>query len=152
MAAQAMQWSNAELARVHAAAYQGRTARLCLASNTGGLTKASTTSQWDALEITSQAASGYARVVWTIPAGAYDAGSGTFKTVEQLCTFQATGGGLGLTWDSVYLVLGTTTGGATTWDTAIAGLYMESPNIALAPGTPRGYRVSTMIDDITALA
>lgn len=146
------QWSNAELGRVHAAAYQGRTARLCLAANPGSLTKASTTSQWDAAEITAQAGDGYARVEWVVPAGSYNNLTGDFRTPQQLATFQADADGLGLTYDTAYLVLGTTSGGSTTWDAHVAGIYVESPNVALSPGQPRSYEVFLLCDDVVTLA
>lgn len=146
------QWSNTELGRVYGAAYQGRSARLCLAQNPGSLTKASTRTQWDAAEITAQASEGYARATWTIPAGAYNSTTGDFRSPAQLATFTADADGLGLAWDTVYLVLGTTVGGVTTWDTHVAGIYVEAPTIALAPGQPRSYEVVLPVDDITTLA
>lgn len=149
---QAFEWSNAELGRVYAAAYQGRAARLCLAQNPGSLTKASTTSQWDAAEITGQASDGYARVTWTVPSGAYNATTGDFRSPVQVATFQADADGFGLTWDTVYLVFGTTTGGTTTWDTHVAGIHTEIPAAALAPGQPRTYRVFLSCDDAIVLA
>lgn len=142
------QWANAELGRVFAAAYQGRAARLCLATNPGSLTRNSTTAQWDAAEISAQASEGYARVTWTIPAGAYSNTTADFRSPVQLATFQATAEGLGLTYDSVYLVLGTIAGQSTTWDTNIAGLYVEAPTIALTPGQPRSYNINLICDDI----
>lgn len=148
----AFQWSNAELARVYTAAYQGRTARLCLAQNSGALTKASTTAQWDAVEITAQAGEGYAREVWTIPAGAYNAATGDVRSAQQRAEFEADSDGLGLTWDTAYLVLGTTVSSVTTWDTHVAGIYVESPAVALSPGQPRIYDVSLHTDDITSFA
>lgn len=142
-----MQISSAELGRVWAAAYQGLTARLCLALNTGGLTKASTTAQWDALELSGN---GYSRVSWTIPAGSFDATADRFQPAQQLCSFTASANGAGLTYDTVYLVLGS--GSPTTWQTAIYGLFVESPNIALAPGAPRSYRVQLFTDDVIVTA
>lgn len=147
------QTSDGELARVFAAAYQGRVARACLATNTGSLTKNSTTAQWDAAEISAQASEGYARVQWTIPAGAYDAATGRFRSPQQLATFTAAANGLGLTYDTLYIVLGTAGGGgAVTWDTTVAMLHVEAPSIALSPGEPRSYRVRLLIDDITTVA
>lgn len=146
------QTSDAELGRVFAAAYQGRVARACLASNPG-LTKNSTTAQWDAAEISAQASEGYARVQWTIPAGAYDTATGRFRSPQQLATFQAAANGLGLTYDTLYVVLGTAGGGGTvTWDTSPAMIFTENPTIALSPGEPRSYRVRLLVDDITTVA
>jgi len=139
----AFQWSNAELARVYAAAYQGRSARLCLANATTGLTLNSTTAAWDAAEITSQAANGYARYTFTLAAGSYDSATQRFQTPIVTASFQANTTGTGLDYDSVYLVLGT--------DTHIAGLWTEAPNIVLAPGQPRAYNIRFVCDDITTL-
>lgn len=139
----AFQWSNAELGRVYAAAYLGRNARLCLANATSGLTLNSTTAAWDAAEITSQAANGYARYTFTLAAGSYDSASQRFQTPVVTATFQAIASGSGLTYDSVYLVLGS--------DTNIAGLWTEAPNIVLAPGQPRAYNIRFVCDDITTL-
>ncbi len=149
----AMEWSNAELARVHAVAYAGRRARLCLAINSTALTKESTTAQWDAVEISSQAADGYARVVWTLPAGAYSFALGMVQGTGNLSTFQATSGGIGLEFDTAYLVLGTLSGGTTTWDTHVAGVLPMLPeDQTLSPGQPLSIEVFTLVDDITAVA
>jgi hypothetical protein len=143
----AFQWSSAELARVYAAAYLGRNARLCLANATTGLTLNSTTAQWDAAEITAQAANGYARYTFTLAAGSYDSATQRFQTPIVTASFQANTTGTGLNYDSVYLVLGN----GTTWDTNIAGLWTEAPNIVLAPGQPRAYNIRFVCDDITTL-
>lgn len=149
--ATAFQWSTNELARVYATAYQGRVARLCLAIATSGLSVDSTTAAWDAAEITSQAASGYARAQWTLPAGSYNTSLGRFQTPSNPAVFQATAAGLGINYDSVYLVLGTANGSSVTWDTHIAGLFTENPSRALAPGEPRTYKVFFVHDDIVGL-
>ena len=142
-----MQISPGELGRVWAASYEGKTARLCLALNTGGLTKASTTAQWDALELSGN---GYSRVSWTLPAGAFDATADRFQVEERLCSFAASANGAGLTYDTVYLVIGS--GSPTTWSTSIYGLFTENPNIALPPGAPRSYRIRLFTDDVIVTA
>lgn len=148
----AIQWSNAELARVYGVSYTGRTARACLAINPGTLTRNSTTSQWDAAEITAQAGDGYARHVWTLAAGAYNNATGLYEGAVQTAIFQASANGLGLTFNTLYLVTGTTTGGVTTWDTHVAGVYPFSPTQALSPGEPRSYLIPFLVDDITTVA
>lgn len=149
--ASAFQWSNAELARVYASAYQGRLARLCAAQVTSSLTVNSTTAQWDAAEITSQAADGYARVQWTLPAGSYNNSLLRFQTPTNTATIQATAGGLGIMYDTIYLVFGTQSGSTVTWDANVAAIFTHNPTIALAPGEPRSYKIFLVCDDITTL-
>jgi hypothetical protein len=149
--ATAFQWSNAELARVYSAAYQGRIARLCAAQATTGLTVNSTTAQWDAAEITSQAANGYARVQWTLPAGSYNNALLRYQTTTNTATFQASASGLGLMYDTIYLVFGTQSGSTVTWDTNVGAIYTHNPTIALAPGQPLAYKVFLICDDVTTL-
>lgn len=148
----AFQWSNAELERVYTAAYEGRTARLCLAVNPGSLTKASTTEDWDDAEITAQASEGYERVEWVVPAGSYNNLTADFRSPQQLATFTADADGLGLEWDTAYLVFGTTVDEVTTWDEHVAGIYVEAPAVALSPGQFRSYDISLHTDDITTFA
>lgn len=129
--------------KIWTATYQGKRARLCLAVNSGGLSAGSTTAQWDAAEISGN---GYARYQWTLPAGSYNSTSGRFEAPYQFCSFQASANGVGLTWNTAYIVLGTISGSSTTWDTGIAFLLVESPNVALYPGEPRTYEVRLYAD------
>ena len=148
-----MKWSNAELARVYTASYQGRRARWCLAINSAGLTEESTTAQWDAVEISGQASDGYARVEWTMPAAAYSASLGMVQSTGYLATIQAAANGLGLEFDTAYLVYGTQNGGTTTWDTHVAGILPVLPeHQAISPGQPISFEVFALVDDITAIA
>lgn len=128
-----------EAARLWSASYQGRRARLCLAVNSTGLSLASTTAQWDTAEISGN---GYARYQWTLPAGSYDNADQRFEAPSEICSFQASSNGVGLTWNTAYIVLGTISGNTTTWDTGVAFVLVESPNIALYPGEPRSYSVT----------
>lgn len=149
----AMKWSIAELARVYATSYQGRRVRLCLAMNSAGLTEDSTTAQWDTVEITSQAADGYARVEWTMPTAAYSSSLGMIQSTGYLATFQATPNGLGLEFDTAYMVYGTLSGSTTTWDTHVAGVLPLLPeDQTLSPGQPISFETFTLVDDITAVA
>lgn len=144
-----MQTSNADLARVYAAAYTGKTARACLAINPGTLTANSTTAQWDAAEITSQAAAGYARHVWTLAAGAYDNATGRYQGALEVITFQALSSVItGLQFDTLYVVLGATAGGVTTWETSVARVLTFSPSQVLAPGQPLALNFRALVDDI----
>lgn len=128
--------SDAELVRMHNAGRQGMRARMCLAQNTGSLTRNSTTAQWDAAEITAQAADGYARVEWTVPGATMAPALGMAQSVLQVVTFQASPSGVGMQFDSAYLVLGTISGGVTTWLPNISQLFTFSPSKVLTAGQP----------------
>lgn len=132
-----------EAGQIWAERYQGKRARLCLAVNPGTLDASSTTAQWDSAEISGN---GYSRYQWTLPAGAYSNGNERFEAPSQLCQFQASAGGAGLSWNTAYLVLGTISGSTTTWNTGVSFLLVESPTIALYPGEPRGYSVTLFTD------
>jgi hypothetical protein len=129
--------------KIWTATYQGRGARLCLAVNSGSLSAGSTTAQWDAAEISGN---GYARYQWTLAAGSYNSISARYEVPPQLCSFQASTNGVGLTWNTAYIVLGTISGNSTTWDTAPAFLLVESPNVVLYPGEPRSYSMEFFTD------
>lgn len=145
------QTSDAELVRRHNASVQGMRARMCLAQNTGGLTRNSTTAQWDAAEITAQAADGYARVEWTVPAATMAPALGMAQSVVQVVTFQASAGGLGLEFDSAYLVLGTVSGGITTWLPNISDLFIFSPSKVLTAGEPFPLEYFMVVGAVTAI-
>lgn len=132
-----------EAGRMFGNDYAGKRARLCLASNAGSLGLTSTTAQWDAAELSGN---GYARYEWTIPAGAYNNTTERFEVPLQAAGFQASSGGNGLNYNTVYLVLGTISGGVTTWLTGVSYILTESPSVALAPGEPRGYNVTLFTD------
>lgn len=132
-----------EAGRMFANDYAGKRARLCLANNTTSLGLASTTAQWDAAEISGN---GYARVEWTIPSGSYNSTTERFEVAAQAAAFTASSGGSGLSWNTVYLVLGTISGGVTTWFTGVSYLLVESPTVALSPGEPRTYNVVLFTD------
>ena len=138
-----------EAGRIFANDYQGKRARLCLANNTTSLGITSTTAQWDAAELSGN---GYARYEWTIPAGAYNATTERFEAAVQAASFQASSGGAGLSWNTAYLVLGTISGGVTTWFTGVSFVLVESPSVALAPGEPRGYNVLIFSDGFLVTA
>lgn len=138
-----------ESERLWTSAYQGKRARLCLAINSGSLGVNSTTANWDAVEISGN---GYARHEWTLPAGAYSSGNERYEAASELCSFQASSSGVGLNWDTAYLVLGTISGGITTWNTNISFLLTESPNIVLYPGEPGSYNLTLFTDGFVVSA
>lgn len=125
----------------------GKRARLCLATNSGSLSQTSTTAQWDAAEISGN---GYSRYTWTLPAGSYDSFAARFQAPTELATFTASTGGVGLTYNSLYLVLGVAVGNNVTWDTGVTAIFAENPSVALAPGEPKGYNIRLFTDNIIA--
>jgi hypothetical protein len=136
--------STFELKRVAAAAYEGKAVRVCLATvSTSGYTVESTTANWDSRELAST--NGYARVtVGSLATGAYDAVDGRYevgptsgadKTID--ATFTASGGSL--TWDRVYVVIGS--------ELQVAYLGTESPAVTLSSGQSITYRIQLAVDD-----
>jgi hypothetical protein len=136
--------STFELRRVAAASYEGRAVRVCLATvASSGYTVESTTANWDSRELAST--NGYARVtVGALAVGAYDGVDGRYEvgpiaganqTID--ATFTASGGSL--TWDRVYVVIGT--------ELQIAYLGTESPSVTLSSGQSITYRIQLAVDD-----
>jgi hypothetical protein len=136
--------STAELKRVAGLAYEGKAVRVCLAVvGASGYTVESTTANWDSVELAST--NGYARVtVGSLAVGAYDATDGRYEvgpsagansTID--ATFTASGGSL--TWDRVYVVIGT--------ETKISYLGTESPAVTLSAGQSLTYRIQLAVDD-----
>jgi len=137
----AMVQSPFEAGRLFAGEYAGKKARLCLANTTSGSPGInSTTSQWDAVELTG---TGYARFQWTIPTGSYNSTTGRWEVPAQLASYTATAGGSGLTWNAAYLVIGATdvSTGLTVWNTGVSFVLTESPAVTLPAGQARGYSV-----------
>ena len=113
--------------------FAGKRARMCLAVNPGSLGIASTTAQWDAVELSGN---GYARHEWTAPSGSYNNTTGRFEAPGQLCEFSASANGQGLTWNTAYIVLGTISNNITTWDTGVFGIIVEASSVIVLPGAP----------------
>lgn len=133
-----------EAERLYAGNYAGKRARLCLANTTSGSPGiSSTTAQWDAVELSGN---GYTRYEWTIPAGSYNNTTERFQAPSQVCQFNASSGGAGLSWNAVYLVIGTISSGVTTWNTGVSFVLTESPNAVLSPGEARSYDVILFTD------
>lgn len=124
-----------ESGRLWANSYAGKTARACLAVNTGSLGISSTTAQWDAAEISGN---GYSRYTWTIPSGSYNSATERFEAPEELAGFQASTGGVGMSWDTLYIVIGSNSG--------VSFLFSEAPNIALYPGQNHAYKITLFTD------
>jgi hypothetical protein len=124
-----------ELQRVAGEAYEGKTYRICLASvGSSGYTAESTTANWDSVE---KSGSGYARVTGTLATGAYDGTDARYEVPSVTATFTASGGSI--TFDRVYVVLGT--------ETYISALGTESPAVTLADGQSITYTVQFATDD-----
>jgi hypothetical protein len=70
------------------------------------------------------------------------------KTAELTATFTASGAGF--TFNRVYGVIGTVSGGVTTWNTNISYLWAETESIGLSPGVSRPYKVVFLSDNKTS--
>jgi hypothetical protein len=139
-----------EAGRLFAADYAGKRARLCLANTAGGLPGInSTTAQWDGVELSGN---GYVRFEWTIPAGSYNSTTERFEANNQLATFGASAGGAGLSWNAVYLVIGTLSGSTTTYNSGVSFILNEGSTITLAAGDIRGYYVQLFSDGFLVTA
>ena len=139
------QVSSNELLRVHSSSYQGKIIRLCLAFDSS-LTIESTTAQWDAVELAS--ANGYARSIITIPSATYDSTIAMSKSSESTATFTASG--VGFTYNRVYGVIGTVSGGVTTYNSYISFLFAESESKALSPGMSQSYPFTFLANNMTS--
>ena len=129
--------SQAELARVAAAAYQGKTYRVSLAYNdTNGLTAQSTVAAWDALKLSGD---GYADITGTIAAGSYDATDARYELPQITATFTANGDNW--LYDTVYVVI--TSGGTST----LHSIIVESPAVTLIDTGSITYRITLATDD-----
>lgn len=124
-----------ELQRVAGLAYEGKTYRVCLASvGASGFTAESTTANWDSVE---KSGSGYARVTGTLGTGSYDGTDARYEVPAVTATFTASGGSI--TFDRVYVVIGT--------ETYISALGTESPAVTLADGQSITYTIQFATDD-----
>lgn len=139
-----------EAGRLFGLAYAGKRARLCLAVATSGSPAlGASTSVWDAAELSGQ---GYARAEWTIPSGAYNTTTERFEVPAVLAQFTASVSGLGMSWNRVYLVVGTTADGVTTWEGGVSFVLNESSTITLAAGATKTYNVTLFTDGFTVTA
>jgi hypothetical protein len=76
---------------------------------------------------------------------------GMAQSVVQVVNFQASPSGLGLQFDSAYLVLGTVSGGVTTWLSHIEDLFIFSPSKALVAGEPYGLEYFMVVGAVTSI-
>ena len=137
-----------EAERLFAGDYAGKQARLCLATTASGSPGlSSNTAAWDAVE---RSGNGYARCEWTIPTGSFNSTTDRFEAGSQSCVFTASGSAL--TWNAAYLVIGTISGGVTTWGTGVSFVLTESPSISLTAGLSRIYTVQLFTDGFTVTA
>ena len=93
--------SQAELARVGATSYEGKTYRISLGyNNTAGLTANSTVAAWDAVKLSGN---GYADATGTIAAGSYNGTTARYELPQIAVTFTASGGNW--IYDALYVVI-----------------------------------------------
>lgn len=129
--------SQAELARLAAAAYEGYDYRICLALNGGsGKTANSTVTQWDSVELSGN---GYARVTGTIGTGSWDGTDLRYEMPQIDAEFQASGGTL--TYDTVYVVIDSGVPGT------LHSIIVEAPSVTLVDGASIIYRITLATDD-----
>lgn len=131
----------------YAATFAGKALKACLAVNPGSLTDTSTVAQWDAAKLSGN---GYADFTWTAPAGSFNSTTGRFEASSQLASFTAAAGGAGLTWNAVYLVAGSISGGVTTWETtAPRAILLLGSSFVLPAGKAYGYTINIFADGFT---
>lgn len=129
--------SQAELARLAAAAYEGLPYRICLALNgASGLTANSSVAAWDGVELSGN---GYARVEGYIGVGSWDATDLRFEMPQIDAEFQASGGTL--TFDTVYTVIDDG------YEETLHSVIVEAPSVSLVDGASIIYRITLATDD-----
>lgn len=126
--------SQKELERVAALAYEGKTLKVMLCTNSGSLTAQSTVAAWQAVE---QSGNGYVRYSEVVGTGAWNGTAGAYVMPDIDAAFTATGAGY--SYDTVVLYID----GATYPHSII----VESPNITLSVGQTQTYRLSLRQDD-----
>ncbi len=141
--------STHELARVAGLCYEGKRVRVSLA-NVGvtGFTAESTTTDWDSVKVSG---SGYVDFTDVVEAGAFDGSDSRYEmggtggaNTYLYATFTPSGGSL--TYDTVYVVLGTDDGlGGWTEEARVHSILVESPAVTLAPDVPVTYRIQLFV-------
>jgi hypothetical protein len=129
--------SQAELARLAAAAYEGLPYRICLALNaTNDFTANSPLTSWDGVELSGN---GYSRVEGFIEPGAYNETNVRYQMPQITAEFQASGGTL--VYDTVYVVIDDG------YTETLHSIIVETPQISLVDGASVIYRVTLATDD-----
>jgi hypothetical protein len=129
--------SQAELARLAAAAYEGLPYRVCLALNdTQQLTVNSSVAAWDGAELSG---SGYARVTGFIDQGEYNQTSARYEMPRITAEFRAQGGEL--IYNTVYLVIDDG------YQETLHSIIVESTDVTLVDGASVIYRITLITDD-----
>lgn len=140
--------SSRELQRIASTCYEGKRIRVSLASVQGsGATVESTRVTWDSLKTSGGGYSDFTAVVAT---GAFDEADSRYEMGEETgantyidATFTATG--VGFSFDRVYVVLGTISGGSVTEETYLHSLISESEAINLNSGASVTYRIQLAV-------
>jgi hypothetical protein len=129
--------SQAELARLAAAAYEGLPYRVCLALNeTAGFTSDDTVADWDSIEASGN---GYARVEGFIEDGAWDPTNQRYTMPQIVAEFTASGGPID--YDVVYVVIDDA------YSETLHSITVESPSVSLVDGASIIYRLTIATDD-----
>ena len=129
--------SQAELARLAAAAYEGLPYRICLALNgSSNFTVNSSVSDWDSVEMSGN---GYARVEGFIENGEYNQTTARFELPRISADYAASGGVI--TYDTVYLVIDDG------YTETLHSIIVESSTVNLVDGASITYRITLATDD-----
>lgn len=126
--------SQKELQRQAAAALEGKTFTIFLATNSGALTSESTYSAWNAEVATG---TGYANVTGSLGTGSYNATTGRWELPTVTATFTCTGGSY--SYDTLCVRIAT--------ETYLHSINVESPSITLASGQSKTYTITFAVDN-----
>lgn len=129
--------SQAELARLAGAAYEGLPYRVCLGLNdTNNFTANNTVADWDGVE---RSGNGYARVEGFIEQGEFDETNLRYVMPQIVAEFGASGGSI--EYDTVYLVIDDG------YTETLHSITVESPAVTLPDGASVIYRLTLATDD-----
>jgi hypothetical protein len=129
--------SQAELARLAAAAYEGLPYRICAALNgANNFTVNSPLTDWDSVELTTN---GYARVEGFIEQGEYNEANARYQMPQITAEFRASGGTL--VYDTIYAVIDDG------YTETLHSIIVETPQVGLVDGASVVYRITLATDD-----